>query len=212
MNTPLHPPHQRRGALLVVSAPSGAGKTSLCKELLKHDDAICLSISATTRPPRPGERDGEDYHFMTEHDFLSAVKGGVFLEHAKVFGHYYGTPRASVEDALAVGKDVLFDIDWQGAQQLAQAMPRDVVQIFILPPSNAALRERLTLRQQDSPTVIDQRMAKAAHEVSHHKEATYIIINDRFDQALLELKAIVQAERLKQQRYKELDAFVKSLT
>jgi guanylate kinase len=202
---------QRRGLMLVLSSPSGAGKTTLSRKLLDSDPSLSLSVSATTRPGRPGEIDGEDYVFVTAERFDAMVAGGELLEHAVVFGHKYGTPKAPVERALAEGRDVLFDIDWQGTQQLKQEMREDLVSIFILPPSTEELERRLYARAQDSEEVVRGRMAKAADEMSHWAEYDYIIINDDVERALGEVKAILTAERLRRQRRVGLHEFVEGL-
>jgi guanylate kinase len=202
---------QRRGLMLVLSSPSGAGKTTLSRKLLDSDPSLSLSVSATTRPGRPGEIDGEDYVFVTAERFDAMVAGGELLEHAVVFGHKYGTPKAPVERALAEGRDVLFDIDWQGTQQLKQEMREDLVSIFILPPSTEELGRRLYARAQDSEEVVRGRMAKAADEMSHWAEYDYIIINDDVERALGEVKAILTAERLRRQRRVGLHEFVEGL-
>jgi guanylate kinase len=170
-------PVRRRGLMLVLSSPSGAGKTTISRHLLPADDHIDLSVSATTRPKRPNEIDGVDYHFVDQETFDAMVAGDEFLEHAHVFGHSYGTPRAAVEEALEAGDDVLFDIDWQGTQQLAEKAANDLVRIFILPPSTGELERRLRSRAQDPEEVVQGRMAKAADEMSHWAEYDYIIVN-----------------------------------
>jgi guanylate kinase len=202
---------ERRGLLLVLSSPSGAGKTTISRALLQQDDDLVMSVSATTRPRRPGEEDGRDYYFMEPVDFNLMVNRDELLEHAKVFSHYYGTPRAPVEKALAEGKDILFDIDWQGTQQLAHKARTDLVSVFILPPSTAALEKRLKTRAQDPAEVIAQRMAKAAEEISHWSEYDYVVINDDFDRCLQEVKAILTAERVRRTRRTGLIHFVSRL-
>ncbi|MEE4210418.1 MAG: guanylate kinase [Parvularcula sp.] len=199
---------ERRGLLLVISSPSGAGKTSLSRRLISEDPNLSLSISATTRPPRPSEVQGQDYHFMSEEAFLTEQARGNFLESAVVFGNRYGTPKAPVFDALHVGHDVLFDIDWQGKQQLDDAVEADVVSIFILPPSRAALAERLRKRSEDSEDVVARRMAAADQEISHYAEYQYVIVNDDFEKAFGELRAILAAERLRRTRQTGLRTFV----
>ena len=178
--------------LFVIAAPSGGGKTSLIAALLKRDDRVSLSVSHTTRPPRPGEIDGVHYHFVDEPTFLERVEKGAFLEHARVFDHWYGTSRESVEDILDSGRDVLLDIDWQGARQIKQNFP-DCCTIFILPPSLETLRLRLSNRAQDSEEVIDRRMRAARAELSHGGEFDFLIVNDDFDQALADLHSIVRS-------------------
>lgn len=194
-----------------MSSPSGAGKTTLSRGLLESDDEIVMSVSATTRAPRPGEVDGKDYFFVSVEDFGLMVNRDEFLEHAKVFGNYYGTPRGPVEDALSGGQDVLFDIDWQGTQQLKQNAGADVVSIFILPPSTQELERRLHARAQDSAEVVAGRMAKAADEMSHWAEYDYIIVNQDIEQSRAQVRAILDAERIKRPRQTGLDGFVKGL-
>ncbi|MBX3505008.1 MAG: guanylate kinase [Parvibaculum sp.] len=201
----------RRGLMLVLSSPSGAGKTTLSRRLLDSDNEIDMSVSATTRKPRPGEVDGKDYFFLTTEDFGIMRNKGEFLEHAKVFGNYYGTPRKPVEEALARGHDVLFDIDWQGTQQLDETAQEDLVKVFILPPSAQDLEKRLEKRAQDPADVVAARMAKASDEISHYQEYDYIIINEDVDKAFAELQAILRAERLKRRRLTGLSNFVKQL-
>lgn len=201
----------RRGLMLVLSSPSGAGKTTLSRRLLDSDPEIEMSVSATTRKPRPGEQEGRDYHFLSTEDFGIMRNRGEFLEHAKVFGNYYGTPRKPVEDALARGRDVLFDIDWQGTQQLDETATEDLVKVFILPPSVQELEKRLTARAQDPADVVAARMAKASDEISHYQEYDYIVINENMDKAFTELQAILRAERLRRRRLTGLSNFVKQL-
>jgi len=201
----------RRGLMLVLSSPSGAGKSTLSRRLLKSDAKIAMSVSATTRPKRAGEIEGEDYFFITAKRFEEMVRDGAFLEHATVFGHRYGTPKAAVEKMLAQGRDVLFDIDWQGAQQLAQKAKDDLVRVFILPPSRAELERRLSERAQDSPAVVAARMAEADNEISRWSEYDYVIINDDVEKAQAQLEAIVAAERLNRQRQTGLVDFVRRL-
>ena len=201
----------RRGLLLVLSSPSGAGKTTLSRKLLEADASISMSISVTTRAQRPGEEDGRDYHFITKETFAQLRDAGELLEYAEVFGNFYGTPRKPVEQALQAGKDVLFDIDWQGTQQLAQVMEDDLVRVFILPPSSEMLRERLINRQQDSMSVVAKRLAEASSEISHWAEYEYVIINDDLTTASQAITAILTAERLKRKRRTGLTAFVREL-
>ncbi len=201
----------RRGLMLVLSSPSGAGKTTLSRMLLESDEQITMSVSATTRKPRPGEVDGKDYRFLSTEDFGILRNQDAFLEHAKVFDNYYGTPKAPVEEALANGRDVLFDIDWQGTQQLQESASQDVVKVFILPPSGHELEKRLNTRAQDPAEVVAARMAKASDEISHYAEYDYIIVNVDVEQALTELKAILTAERLRRGRRIGLRTFVQQL-
>lgn len=202
---------QRRGLMLVLSSPSGAGKTTLSRQLLDNDKQIQLSVSVTTRARRPSEKDGVDYRFVDTATFNSMMQRGEFLEHARVFDHYYGTPRAPVEAALKAGRDVLFDIDWQGTQQLKEKGRDDLVTVFILPPSTRDLEKRLKTRAQDSPDVVAKRMDKAADEMSHYAEYDYSIINRDIATSLMELKSILTAERLKLERQTGLSNFVKAL-
>jgi guanylate kinase len=201
----------RRGLMLVLSSPSGAGKTTLSRALLEGDAAITMSVSATTRRPRPGEVNGKDYYFLSTEDFGIMRNNGEFLEHAKVFDNYYGTPRKPVEEALSAGQDVLFDIDWQGTQQLDESASEDLVKVFILPPSAYELEKRLNSRAQDSAEVVAGRMAKASDEISHYQEYDYIIINENVDKSLAELRSILTSERLKRRRQTGLSDFVKRL-
>jgi guanylate kinase len=201
----------RRGLMLVLSSPSGAGKTTLSRALLADTENMKMSVSATTRPMRPGEKDGEDYYFVEPVDFNLMINRDELLEHAKVFGNYYGTPRAAVEEALSSGNDVLFDIDWQGTQQLAQKMRDDLVSIFILPPSTAALEKRLKSRAQDSDEVVAQRMSKASEEISHWREYDYVVVNDDVEKCLSEVRAILKAERVRCSRRTGLIDFVSRL-
>ena len=203
---------QRRGLLLVMSSPSGAGKTTLSRRLLAADPMITMSVSVTTRAPRPGEVNGRDYHFITHEEFGRLRDRGDLLEYAEVFGNFYGTPRRPVTEALQAGRDVLFDIDWQGTQQLGAAMQDDVVRIFILPPSAEELRERLIGRAQDSASTVATRMAKAADEISHWPEYDYVIVNDDIGKASVEIEAILTAERLRRRRQVGLTDFVRGLT
>jgi guanylate kinase len=185
-----------RGTLYTISAPSGAGKTSLVKALLDSVTDIRVSVSHTTRPIRPGEEDGVNYHFVDEKAFLAMLDNNAFLEHAKVFNHYYGTAQAWVEEALAKGEDVILEIDWQGAEQIRRLRP-DCIGIFILPPSRQALEQRLTGRGQDDQSVIDHRLAEAKEEMTHFVAADYLVINDDFETALSELQTIIISQRLK---------------
>ena len=202
---------KRRGLMLVLSSPSGAGKTTLSRLLLESDPAIQMSVSATTRKPRAGEIEGRDYYFIDGAEFERRAKANEFLEHANVFDHRYGTPKKAVEDILASGKDVLFDIDWQGTQQLKQQARDDVVSVFVLPPSHDELERRLRARAQDEEDVVQRRMAKAAGEISHWAEYDYIIINDDVGAAQMQLETILAAERLKRGRQIGISAFVQDL-
>lgn len=201
----------RRGLMYVLSSPSGAGKTTLADRLLKGDPRLKLSVSATTRTPRPGEVDGEDYYFVAEKDFLRMRNNNEFLEWANVFGNFYATPRAKVFDQLKTGVDVLFDIDWQGAQQLDAVAGGDVVKVFILPPSRDELERRLRARNQDPEDVVQGRMAKADAEMSHWAEYDYVIINYDLDESELMLRSILLAERLRRRRQTGLAAIVKKM-
>jgi len=201
----------RRGLMLVLSSPSGAGKTTLSRQLLDNDRQIQLSVSCTTRAKRPGEKDGLDYKFLDTASFRGMVDRGEFLEYAQVFGNYYGTPRAPVEAALSAGKDVLFDIDWQGTQQLRDKVPGDLVTVFILPPSTRDLEKRLLTRAQDSKEIVAERIARAADEMSHYAEYDYVVVNRDIGTSLNRIKAILDAERLKLDRQPGLSAFVKAL-
>ena len=201
----------RRGLMLVLSSPSGAGKTSIARRLLDEDNNLTLSVSATTRPPRANEEDGRDYHFVDQQRFDQMVAQDEFLEYATVFSNSYGTPKADVMSALERGEDVLFDIDWQGTQQVANAARTDLVSVFILPPSREALQQRLISRAQDSADVVAGRMAKASDEISHYREYDYILVNRDIDLAVAQVKAILQAERLRRDRQLGLTDFVKKL-
>ena len=192
-------PPPSKGVLYIVSAPSGAGKTSLVKALLKADPAIRLSVSYTTRPPRPGETDGRDYHFVSRERFEEMLAEGEFLEHAEVYGNFYGTSKGSIERDLDAGRDILLEIDWQGAEQVKRHFPQSA-SIFVLPPTFNALRTRLAGRGQDSEEVIERRLAAAAHDVAHAEAFDYIIVNDDFDHALQDLVAITRSIRLEAPR------------
>lgn len=202
---------QRRGLMIVLSSPSGAGKTTLTRQLLSENKNMSMSVSATTRRPRPGEVDGRDYYFVDKTEFSNMIEDGEFLEHAKVFDNYYGTPRGPVEESLEKGGDVIFDIDWQGAQQLTQAASGDLIKIFILPPGMQELEKRLRSRASDSDEVIAKRMSKSEAEISHWAEYDYVIVNEDVEVAMAELSAIVIAERLKRERQLWLGPFVKTL-
>jgi guanylate kinase len=197
--------------MLVLSSPSGAGKTTISRMLLERDSALSMSVSSTTRPIRPGEEDGRDYHFVDPTEFNLMINRQEFLEHAKVFGNYYGTPRSAVEGALAGGSDVIFDIDWQGAQQLSQVAGGDLVRVFILPPSTEELDRRLHTRAQDSDEVVASRMAKAADEMSHWAEYDFIVINEDVEKSVAQVQAILTAERSRRKRQVGLSEFVKRL-
>ncbi len=205
------PAIQRRGLMLVLSSPSGAGKTTLSRLLLENDSKIQLSVSCTTREKRPGEKDGVDYKFIDTPSFRGMIERGELLEHARVFDHYYGTPRSPVEAALDGGRDMLFDIDWQGTQQLKEKARDDLVTVFILPPSTRELERRLITRAQDPPDVVARRMSKAADEMSHWAEYDYVVINRNIGESLTQLKSILTAERLKRERQFGLSGFVKAL-
>ncbi|MBV9827346.1 MAG: guanylate kinase [Alphaproteobacteria bacterium] len=203
-----YPEITRRGFLLVLSSPSGAGKTTITRHLLQRDPRLTLSVSVTTRPPRPGEIEGTDYFFIDQARFDAMVAGGDLLEHATVFGHSYGTPRHVVEAALAAGRDIVTDIDWQGTQQIGSTMSSDLVSIFVLPPSMQELGSRLKQRAQDSDEVVAGRMAKSAEEMSHWSEYDYVIVNCDLDHSVAEAEAIVSAERLRRTRQLGLAEFV----
>lgn len=201
----------RRGLMFVLSSPSGAGKSTLARKLLDEDSNMSLSVSATTRPPRPSEVDGREYKFLSKEQFEDMADRGAFLEHAMVFGNHYGTPRAPVEAMLIQGRDVLFDVDWQGARALRAAEPLDVVGIFILPPSMAELERRLRARNEDSDDVIAKRMARSLDEISHWEEYDYVLVNTLLEQTLAQIKQILAAERLKRARQLWLKLHVERL-
>lgn len=202
----------RRGLLIILSSPSGAGKSTLAKRLMEWDGSLRFSVSATTRAPRPGEVDGKDYHFLSEVDFKSMVAEGAMLEHAHVFGNFYGSPMAPVAEAIEAGRDVLFDIDWQGAQQIRNsALGRHTLSIFILPPSIPELKRRLVSRGQDGPEVIAKRMLKSWDEISHWDGYDYVLVNDDLDATFDKLKTIVSAERLRREQQPGLAAHVLKL-
>jgi guanylate kinase len=201
----------RRGLLLVLSSPSGGGKTSIGRALRVTDANLGLSVSLTTRAPRDGEVDGKDYHFVDEATFLAAAREGRLIEHAEVFGARYGTPRAPVEAALADGRDLLFDIDWQGTRQLRESLPEDVVSVFILPPSMAELERRLRARRLDDDATVARRMDRAASEIAHWDEYGYVVVNRDFDLSVAAVRAILAAERLKRTRQTGLAHFVAGL-
>lgn len=202
---------KRRGLMFVLSSPSGAGKTTLTRALLKQNSKLKMSISATTRPRRPGEVHGEDYYFVDTAEFNAMVENGEMLEYAKVFDHYYGTPKAPVEEALIAGRDVVFDIDWQGTQQVAEQARNDLVTVFILPPSHTELERRLRSRGQDSDEVITNRMAKASDEITHYFEYDYVIINKDLEESINKAQLILDAERMKRHRLVGISDFVRGL-
>lgn len=205
---------KRRGLMYVMSSPSGAGKTTITRALLKTNPDVTVSISATTRPRRAGEVHGQDYFFVTPEDFREMVDNGEMLEHAKVFDNYYGTPKKPVEEALSAGKDVIFDIDWQGTQQLSEIAREDLVTVFILPPSRSTLETRLKDRSRDTRETDEQiagRMSKAADEMSHYIEYDYVIINDDIEAAISKSQLILDSERIKRRRVVGLSGFVKGL-
>ena len=202
---------KRRGVLFVLSSPSGAGKSTIARRLLASDDHLKMSVSATTRPPRPGEVDGVDYHFVDLKKFRAMVRANKFVEWAHVFAHRYGSPRQPINQMLGEGNDVLFDIDWQGAQQLFQSAGGDVVRVFILPPSMQELEKRLRTRATDTDEVITNRMTRAATEVSHWDGYDYVLINDDIDRCFAEVKDILAAERLKRSRQTGLIGFIRKL-
>ena len=206
-----HPTRRRRGLLIVLSSPSGAGKTTISRMLMESDREVTMSVSATTRPKRPGETDNVDYHFVDDAEFQRMIAAGDFVEWAPVFGHRYGTPKNPVKAALRGGRDILFDIDWQGTQQLQAAMGEDLVTIFILPPSMPELERRLRARGTDAEDVIQDRMARAASEISHWPEYEYVLVNHDMDECLDQVRSIVAAERLKRQRQIGLVPFVRDL-
>ena len=205
------PAIQRRGLMLVLSSPSGAGKTTLSRQLLENDANIQLSVSCTTRDKRPGEKNGVDYRFIDTAMFRGMIDRGEFLEHARVFDHYYGTPQPPVEEALGAGRDMLFDIDWQGTQQIYEKAGDDLVRVFILPPSTMELERRLRRRAQDTDEVVARRMSEAAAEMSHWQEYDYVIVNENLDRSVAQMRAILAAERLKRSRQLGLGEFVKAL-
>jgi guanylate kinase len=205
------PAPPRRGLLFILSSPSGAGKSSLARALMAADPGIAMSVSATTRPPRPAERDGRDYHFVTPERFAAMAAAGEFLEWAHVFDHRYGTPAAPVDRALSRGSDVLFDIDWQGAQQIKAKAREDVASVFILPPSIPELERRLRARAGDADAVIRRRMARAGAEISHWAEYDYVLVNREFDACLAQVAAILEAERLRRPRQPALAEFARAL-
>jgi len=202
---------ERRGLLLVLSSPSGAGKTTISRQLLARDQNLTMSVSATTRPMRPGEIEGIDYYFVEPTEFNLMINRRELMEYAKVFDNYYGTPISAVEKALRIGKDVIFDIDWQGSQQIAERAREDLVSIFILPPSTAELDRRLQNRAQDTEKVVSARMAKAPSEMSHYAEYDFIVVNYNVEESVAQVEAIIAAERLRRHRMIGLTDFVKRL-
>ncbi|QQP88028.1 guanylate kinase [Skermanella sp. TT6] len=201
----------RRGLMLVLSSPSGAGKTTIARRMLQRNSSLTMSVSVTTRPMRPGEVDGVDYHFIDRERFEQMVAERQLLEHARVFGNYYGTPKEPVEQALAKGREILFDIDWQGTQQLAENARDDLVSVFVLPPSAKELERRLYARAQDSAEVIAGRMAKASDEMSHYFDYDYVIVNHDIESSVQQVQTILEAERLKRRRQVGLADFVRQL-
>jgi len=204
-------PIKRRGLLFILSSPSGAGKTTITRALLEQDKQLSISVSVTTRAPRPGEVDGKDYHFVSKDKFDAMVENNELLEHAKVFGNYYGTPLMPVEKALSNSQDIIFDIDWQGTQQLKQKLVNDLVTVFILPPSQEELERRLRSRQQDNEEIIKERMKKASDEISHYSEYDYIIVNHDLQRSIFTAQGILEAERSKRRRITDLPNFVRTL-
>ena len=203
---------QRTGLLIILSSPSGAGKSTLARRLMQWDTKLQFSVSATTRPPRPGEVEGREYYFRCREAFGAMVAGGEMLEHAEVFGNLYGSPRAPIEAAMREGRDILFDVDWQGGQQIRNSpLGSSSVSIFVLPPGLAELRRRLEARSQDSPAVIDGRMARSRDEISHWAEYDYVLVNDDLDATEVSLRTIVMAERLRRERQVGLGIFVQRL-
>ncbi len=212
LSDPEHPEQERRGLLIILSSPSGAGKSTLARRLLEADSEVRFSVSATTRPPRAGECEGTDYFFKTRHQFEAMIAAGELLEWAEVFGNLYGSPKAPVEAAIARGRDVLFDVDWQGGQQIRNSTLREAaISIFILPPSIAALEARLIARGQDGPEVVADRMAKSRGEISHWAEYDYVLVNENLLQCEADLRAIITAERLRRDRRPGLMSFVNRL-
>ena len=201
----------RRGLMFILSSPSGAGKTTVARRLLEEDGAIAMSVSVTTRPPRPGEIDGRDYHFVDEAEFQRMVADGEMLEWAQVFGNHYGTPKSHIKAGLKAGEDFLFDIDWQGTQQLYQRMEVDVVRVFLLPPSIDELEDRLRSRGTDSEDVIEGRMARARSEISHWDGYDYVVINDDIDDCFEKVRTILEAERMRRARQTGLVDFTRDL-
>lgn len=202
---------KRRGLMFVLSSPSGAGKTTLSRRLLAEEEGVSMSVSVTTRPPRPGEVNGVDYHFVTDAEYDAMVANRELLEHATVFDYKYGTPRKQVFAALEAGHDVLFDIDWQGTRQLGRSCREDLVSLFILPPALDELERRLRARAQDSEEVVQKRMAKAVEEISHWEEYDYVVVNENLDHAMEHIRRILHAERFKRWRQRDIASFVQNL-
>lgn len=212
MTSKHYPPMtKRRGLMFVLSSPSGAGKTTLSRRLLAEEEGVAMSVSVTTRAPRPGEVDGTDYYFIDSATYNAMVNAGELLEHATVFENNYGTPKQQVMDALDSGRDVLFDIDWQGTRQLAKACRTDLVSIFLLPPTLDELERRLRTRAQDSDEVVQKRMAKATEEISHWQEYDYVVVNENLDKAMEHIRRILHAERFKRWRQLDIAGFVTHL-
>lgn len=202
---------QRRGLMFVISSPSGAGKTTISRALLERDSAIEMSVSVTTRPRRPGEVDGRDYRFIDKTEFNLMINRGELLEYAKVFDHYYGSPKQQILKALEGGRDILFDIDWQGTQQLAESAREELVSVFVLPPTTQELERRLVARSQDSLEVVSSRMSQASSEMSHYREYDYVLINRNIEESVANIQAILAAERLRRDRLVGLGEFIKGL-
>ena len=200
------------GLMIVLSSPSGAGKSTISRALIERDSNLTMSVSATTRAPRPGEIEGQDYYFVQKKDFDAMVAGGQMLEHAQVFENFYGTPRGPVETSLSQGHDVIFDVDWQGTQQLSENVAKDLVSIFILPPSMEELERRLYSRAQDSEEVVKKRMAEAVSEMSHYPEYDYIVVNLDVEESIAKVEAIVTAERQKTERQNSLHGFITEIS
>jgi len=208
---PYPPIAKRRGLMFVLSSPSGAGKTTLSRRLLAEEEGVAMSVSVTTRPMRPGEVNGRDYHFVSDAQYDAMVQNDELLEHATVFDYKYGTPKTQVMDSLEHGRDVLFDIDWQGTRQLAERCRADLVSVFILPPTLGELERRLRARAQDSEEVVQKRMAKAVEEISHWEEYDYVVVNADIDHAMSHIQRILHAERFKRWRQLDIGAFVSGL-
>ena len=202
-----------KGVLVILSSPSGAGKTSIARALVEENKNFLFSVSATTRKSRPGEINGREYHFLTVNEFRKRIDDGQFLEHAKVFGNLYGTPLEPVMESISNGKDLIFDVDWQGGKQIrSSSLSKFVISIFILPPSIKALQERLMKRAQDSSETVKDRMTKSIGEIMHWKEYDYVIVNSNFEQTLHDVKAIIASEKLRRVRNSQLQEFIETLT